>query len=106
MAIITGAHTMRISVAFYGVELKGYPGVKKLGPAEVVSDQTTGEAISDVFWFGCAYESKPLFEFSGHNTDPSLVASYTVGVSEWVRDEKGFYVGARLFTTCSTVVSE
>lgn len=58
-----------------------------------------GEAIGGPFYFGRAFDSPPFFTFSaaastlGVGSGPQL----TVGVSEWIRDEQGMYVGANLW---------
>lgn len=58
-----------------------------------------GEAIQGPYWFGRAYEEPPEFTWSGSSRKAvgGVPPFLTVGVSEWITDERGMYVGAYLW---------
>lgn len=58
-----------------------------------------GEAIQGPYWFGRAYEEPPEFTWSGASRKAveGIPPFLTVGVSEWIRDAAGMYVGAYLW---------
>lgn len=72
-----------------GVTEKGYQ-VQLLGEA--------GEYLTREIYFGRAFEGPPLFAW-----DASIVAEWTtmpwitVGVANWIQDERLAYIGARIW---------
>ncbi len=78
------------------VDLETWAGLDKIKYEFDVTG--TGEGIWGPVYFGRAYDSPPFFTHSGVAvTGFESGPRFTVGVSEWIRDEQDMYVGANLW---------
>lgn len=57
--------------------------------------------IQDPIMFGVAFIEKPSLSTVAEEVywEDDSYPSITAGVREWVRDEKGYYIGARIWVT-------
>ncbi len=78
------------------LDIAQWPGLDKITYEFLVVG--TGEAIAGPFMFGRAFDAPPFFTYSAvaqgsHQGTPEL----TIGVSEWIVDEQGLWIGANLW---------